>query len=56
MINDIIKIISSFIYPRNIDIYSLETDYMDVYETNFKDLYEIFKDFLLLFHCYYGYY
>ena len=29
MINDIIKIISSFIYPKNIDIYSLETDYMD---------------------------
>lgn len=41
MINDIIKIISSFIYPKNIDIYSLETDYMDVYETNFKDLYEM---------------
>ena len=41
MIDKIIQYISSFIYPRNIDIYSLETDYMDVYETNFKDLYEM---------------
>ena len=29
MINKIIQYISSLIYPRDIDVYSLETDYMD---------------------------
>ena len=41
MINKIIQYISSFIYSRNDDIYSLETDYMDVHGTNFEEIYEM---------------
>jgi len=40
MINNIIKIISSFIHTRD-DIYSFETDYMDVHGTNFEGIYEM---------------
>ena len=41
MIDKIIQYISSFIYPRNVDVYSLETDYMDVYGTNFEEIYQM---------------
>ena len=41
MIDKIIQYISSFIYSRNDDIYSLETDYMDVHGTNFEEIYEM---------------
>ena len=41
MINKIIQYISSFIYQKNVDIYSLETDYMDVHGTNFEEIYEM---------------
>lgn len=40
MIDKIIQYISSFIYQQNVDIYSLETDYMDVHGTNFE-IYEM---------------
>ena len=40
MINNIIKIISSFIHTRD-DIYSFETDYKDVHGTNFEGIYEM---------------
>ena len=39
--NKIIQYISSFIYPKNDDIYSLETDYMDVHGTNFEEIYQM---------------
>ena len=41
MIDKIIQYISSFIYPRNVDVYSLETDYMDVHGTNFEEIYQM---------------
>ena len=41
MIDKIIQYISSLIYPRDIDVYSLETDYMDVYGTNFEEIYQM---------------
>ena len=41
MINKLIQYISSFIYQKNVDIYSLETDYMDVHGTNFEEIYEM---------------
>ena len=41
MIDKIIQYISSLIYPRNVDVYSLETDYMDVYGTNFEEIYQM---------------
>ena len=41
MIDKIIQYISSLIYPRDIDVYSLETDYMDVHGTNFEEIYEM---------------
>ena len=41
MIDKIIQYISSFIYSRNDDIYSLETDYMDVHGTNFEEIYQM---------------
>ena len=41
MIDKIIQYISSFIYPKNVDIYSLETDYMDVHGTNFEEIYQM---------------
>lgn len=41
MINKFIKTINSLLYPRNNDLYSLETDYMDVYGTNFEEIYEM---------------
>ena len=41
MIDKIIQYISSFIYRKNDDIYSLETDYMDVHGTNFEEIYQM---------------
>ena len=41
MIDKIIQYISSLIYPRDIDVYSLETDYMDVHGTNFEEIYQM---------------
>ena len=41
MIDKIIQYISSFIYSRDVDVYSLETDYMDVHGTNFEEIYEM---------------
>lgn len=41
MISKFIKTINSLLYPINNDLYSLETDYMDVYGTNFEGIYEL---------------
>ena len=41
MIDKIIQYISSLIYPRDIDVYSLETDYMDVHGTNYEEIYQM---------------
>ena len=41
MINKLIQYINSFIYPKDVDVYSLETDYMDVHGTNFEEIYEM---------------
>ena len=41
MIDKIIQYISSFIYSRDVDVYSLETDYMDVHGTNYEEIYQM---------------
>ena len=41
MINKLIQYINSFIYPKDVDVYSLETDYMDVHGTNYEEIYQM---------------